>query len=79
MSNLANAEGAKYDHHTFISHPGASGVALGGTICEKNPRVRVSSNNAYGDTECDTFEPPTPIDCTKPTNRIALTAQVGIS
>ena len=79
MSDLANAQGAKYNHYTFISHPGASGVAKSGTVCNKNPRWRVSSNDAYGDDECNKYNPPTAIDCTKPTNRIALTAQVGIS
>lgn len=77
MSKLANAEGAKYDLYTFISHFGAEGVAVNGVLCDKNPRHRVSFITAYGDTECDAFNPPTKIDCTKPTNRIALTAEVG--
>ena len=76
MSNLANAEGAKYDLYTFISFPGANGVAEKQALCDKNPRRRVSSIFGYGETECGAFDPPTPIDCTKPTNRIALTAQV---
>ena len=78
MSKLAEAEGAKYDLYTFISHFGADGVAVTGSLCDKDPRVRVSFITAYGDTQCDAFNPPTKIDCTKPTNRIALTAQVGV-
>jgi hypothetical protein len=78
MSNLANAEGAKYNLYTFISYPGAEGVAVRKSLCHENPRHRVSSIFGYGATECDSYNPPTKIDCTKPTNRIALTAQVGL-
>ena len=70
--------GSKYDLYTFITHPGASGVALGGQACNPKPEWRVSFNKAYGDHECQNYEPPTKIDCSKPTNRIALTAEVDM-
>jgi len=75
MGNLANAEGAKYDLYTFITHPGASGVAYGGQVCNTDPRLRVSFNKAYGDSQCGYYSPPFPMDCSKPTTRIALTAE----
>jgi hypothetical protein len=78
MCNLANAEGAKYNLYTFISYPGGAGVAERLSLCNKNPRERISSISGYGKLDCDNFNPPTKIDCTKPTNRIALTAQVGL-
>ena len=78
MGELAGAEGAKYDLYAFITHPGASGVALGGQLCNKNPGWRVLFVSAYGDNECNGYDPPYPIDCSKPSNRIALTAEVGI-
>ena len=76
MGKLANAEGAKYDLYAFIKHPGASGVALGGQLCNKSPAWRIGFMSAYGDNECGNYDPPKPIDCSKPTNRIALTAEV---
>ena len=79
MGKKAKEEGAKYDLYTFITHPGAGGVALGGQVCSESPELRISMNKAYGDWQCSYYEPPTPIDCKKPTNRIALTAEVGTS
>ena len=79
MGNLANAEGAKYDMYTFITHPGAAGVAYGGQACSSNANLRISFNQAYGPNQCHYYSPPNPIDCSKPTNRIALTAEVSIS
>ena len=79
MGKLANAEGAKYDLYAFIKHPGASGVALGGQVCSSNPKYRISMNKAYGPNQCHYYDPPNPIDCSKPANRIALTAEVSVS
>ena len=76
MGKLAIAGGSKYDLYTFITHPGASGVGLGGQLCNSKPQWRVSFNSAYGPNQCNYFDPPTTIDCSKPTNRIALTAEV---
>ena len=77
MGQKASAHGAKYDLYTFITHPGASGVALGGQVCSSNPKLRISMNKAYGANQCHYYSPPSPIDCSKPANRIALTAEVG--
>ena len=79
MGEMAKAEGSNYDLYTFITHPGASGVAYGGQACSSIPEMRISWNKAYGPNQCDDYEPPYPIDCSKPTNRIALTAEVSIS
>ena len=79
MGNMAKAEGSNYDLYTFITHPGASGVALGGQACSSNPTFRISMNKGYGPNQCHYYSPPNPIDCTKPANRIALTAEVSIS
>jgi len=79
MGQKASALGAKHDLYTFITHPGAGGVALGGQACSANPSWRISFNKAYGDWQCGYYEPPNPIDCSKKANRIALTAEVVIS
>ena len=79
MGDMAKAEGSKYNLYTFITHPGAGGVAYGGQACTSTPSLRISMNKAYGANECNNNEPPNPIDCTKTTNRIALTAEVIIS
>ena len=79
MGEMAKAEGSNYDLYTFITHPGASGVAYGGQVCSSNPRMRISMNKGYGPHQCHYYQPPNPIDCSKPTNRIALTAEVSIS
>jgi len=75
MGNMAKAEGSKYNLYTFITHPGAGGVAIGGQACNPNANERISMNKAYGPNQCSYFEPPNPIDCSKLTNRIALTAE----
>merc|ERR1719510_1147203 len=75
MGKLATAGGSKYTLYTFITHPGAGGVAYGGQACTSTPSLRISMNKAYGANECNYYEPPNPIDCTKTTNRIALTAE----
>ena len=77
FGKLAIEGGSEYDLYTFITHPGASGVSLGGEACNPKPQWRISLNRAYGDDECNKFSPPTEIDCSKPTNRIVLTAEVG--
>jgi hypothetical protein len=80
MGQKANALGAKYDLYTFITHPGAGGVAYGGQACNSaNPSMRISFNKAYGEYQCGYYRPPNPIDCSKPANRIALTAEVIIN
>ena len=79
MGQKASAQGAKYDLYTFITHPGASGVAFGGQVCSSNPKMRISMNKAYGARQCGFYDPPNPIDCSKKSNRIGLTAEVSIS
>jgi hypothetical protein len=77
MGQKASAQGAKYDLYTFITHPGAGGVAYGGQACNSaEPNMRISFNKAYGADQCGFYEPPNEIDCSKPVNRIALTAEV---
>jgi len=66
--------GGNYDLFTFITHPGASGVAKGGMVCADDNRYRISFNKAYGSTECNTYDPPERMACTT-TERIALTAE----
>ena len=79
MGQKAAEGGANYHLYTFITHPGAGGVALGGQACSTNPKMRISMNKGYGPNQCHYYSPPNPIDCTKPANRIALTAEVSIS
>jgi hypothetical protein len=79
MCQKALEGGANYHLYTFITYPGASGVAIGGQACSEHPQLRISFNSAYGENECRKYDPPTPIDCSKPSNRIALTAEVSIS
>jgi len=66
--------GGNYDLFTFITHPGASGVAWGGNVCANGNANRISFNKAYGPTECNNYEPPVRMACTT-TERIALTAE----
>ena len=75
MSQLAQ-NGGDYDVFAFITHPGASGVAYGGTACPSEPRgEKIAFNKGYGPNQCNYFNPPQWIRCTV-TNRIALTAEV---
>ena len=78
MGKTAKAEGSNHDLYTFITHPGASGVAYGGQACTSRAEYRISMNKGYGPRQCHYYQPPNPIDCSKPTNRIALTAEVSI-
>jgi len=75
MGKTAKAEGSNHDLYTFITHPGASGVAYGGQACTSQAEYRISMNKGYGPNQCHYYQPPNPIDCSKPTNRIALTAE----
>ena len=79
MGKMAKAEGSNYDLYTFITHPGAAGVAYGGQVCSSDPTVRISFNQGYGPNQCHYYSPPKKIDCSKKTNRIGLTAEVSIS
>ena len=79
MGKTAKAEGSNHDLYTFITHPGASGVAYGGQACSSNANSRISFNKAYGPNQCQDYDPPKKIDCSKKTNRIGLTAEVSIS
>ena len=79
MGQLASEHGDNYDLYTFITHPGAGGVALGGEVCSDNPKRRISMNRAYGDNQCNNYRPPSPIDCSRPVNRIMLTAEVSVN
>jgi hypothetical protein len=76
MGQQASEGGANYDLYHFITHPGARGIAMIGQACSKNPKWRISMSKAYGSNQCQYFGPPSPIDCSKPANRIALTAEV---
>jgi len=73
LEKLAKS-GGDYDLFTYISHPGAAGVAIGGVVCNENKGERISFNSAYGPHDCDLYNPPQKIDCTI-TNRIMLTAE----
>merc|ERR1711981_863865 len=75
MGKMAKAEGSNYDLYTFITHPGASGVAYGGQACSSNANSRISFNKAYGPNQCQDYSPPKTIDCSKKANRIGLTAE----
>ena len=75
LTGLAR-EGGDYNLFTYITHPGAGGVAWGGQACSGNAGNRISFNNAYGPNQCNYYNPPDPIDCTRPLNRITLTAEV---
>ena len=79
MGQMAKAEGSNYDLYAFITHPGATGIAMGGQACNSDPAWRISINKAYGRYECDDYEPPFLNDCSKLIIRIGLTAQVSIS
>ena len=79
MGQMARAQGANYDLYTFITHPGAEGVAKGGQACNDNPIWRISMTKAYGDNQCNTFSPPNLIDCSRILNRITLTAEVSVN
>ena len=70
-------KGGDHDLFTFVTHPGAGGVAWGGVACETTKTWRINFNKAYGPNQCNYYDPPQQIDCT-PTNRIVLTAEVYI-
>ena len=75
---MANAEEeGSYDLFTFITHPGAAGVAYSSMVCEYGNSRRISFNKAYGDTQCNNYNPPETLDCTV-AERITLTAEVDI-
>ena len=74
LERLAGKE-AKYDAYTYVTYPGASGVGYGGVVCDPTQSDRINFNRAYGPNECNDYEPPKKIKCTK-SNRIALTAEV---
>ena len=70
----SSSEKDEFDLITYVTHPGSSGFAYLGQVCNKDGR-RFSVNRGYGPGSCDSFDPPEPIDCT-PTNRVMLTAEV---
>ena len=75
---MAN-EGGDYDAFTFVSHPGASGVAWGGQVCANVNSNRINFNMAYGDDQCNNYVT-ADMDryaCTI-SERIAFTAEVSI-
>jgi len=75
FSTLANAEEeGSYDLFTFITHPGAAGVAYSSMVCEYGNSNRISFNKAYGSTQCNNYNPPETLDCTV-AERITLTAE----
>ena len=78
MGNMAKAEGSNYDLYTFVTHGVPSGVSLGSGACNSDPSKRISYSIAHGPGQCNRNSPPKPIDCSKLTNRIALTAQVSM-
>ena len=68
--------GGDYDVFAFITHPGAGGIAAGGTACPFEPKgQKVSFTKGYGPKQCNKYDPPQWIRCTV-TNRIVLTAEV---
>ena len=76
---MASEQGANYDLYTFITHPGASGIAKSGVACNDNPILRISMTKAYGNNECNDYEPPNFIDCSRILNRITLTSEVSVN
>ena len=72
---LSSSEKDEFDLIAYVTHPGSSGVAYKGQVCDKEEGWRFSVNRAYGPGSCQSFAPPEPIDCT-PTNRVMLTAEV---
>ena len=88
LQRLAREERTgSYDIFTFVSHPGASGVAKGGTVCNRLNSLKINYNLGYGPDECRKYQEKCDwydwwcwadywdIDCYA-TNRIALTAEV---
>ena len=74
LQQLAGKE-AKYDAYTYVTYPGSSGVAFGGVVCDPTQTERINFNSAYGPNDCNKYQPPKEIKCTK-SNRIALTSEV---
>ena len=68
-----------YDLFTFVTFPGAGGLAWGASVCKGNnfKDWKVNHNMAYDSYDCNIYNPPQSIDCT-PTNRIVLTAEVNM-
>ena len=75
---IAKKEG-DYDLFTFVTFPGAGGLAWGASVCKGNgfKDWKVNHNMAYDSYDCNNYDPPQSIDCT-PTNRIVLTAEVNM-
>jgi len=79
-------ERGAYDVFSFVSHPGAEGVAWRGTVCRRGNSMKVNYNRGYGSGECSKYLEKCDwydwmchaeklwIDCS-PSSRIALTAE----
>jgi len=87
LQRLAREERTgSYDIFTFVSHPGASGIALGATVCNRKNDQKINYSYGYGPDECRKYQEKCDwydwwcwadywdIDCYA-TNRIALTAE----
>jgi len=75
LGNLA-LNGGDYNVFSFITAPGAEGWAWEGVVCESSNLEKLNWNAAYGSNQCNWYDPPEPIDCTKTSNRIALTSEL---
>ena len=72
----SNFDEDKYHLMAFVTVPGATNPGSWGkfgAVCAKENRF--SLTRGFGPDECNSYDPPEPIDCT-PTNRITLTGQV---
>lgn len=78
---------AKYDSQvgrdsqdlvSYVTCPGAAGVAWGDTVCvsDRQKEKRINFIQGYGANECSKYNPPTPITCNYD-NRIILTAETA--
>lgn len=87
VARIAKDERAgSYDAFSFITHPGASGIAWRGTVCATSNGDKVNHIKAYGPNECKKYLEACKswdwrchwdmlyVDCS-PTSRIALTAE----
>ena len=75
LARLARTAG-NYDAFVFVTSPGAIGLSLGGKVCDSDNGSKITLNMGYGQSECNNYSPPQPVDCTKIHNRIVLTAEV---